>query len=383
LQASGGTIWDAIVVGAGPAGALVAHQLAARGACVLLVDKKHFPRSKVCGACLSGPALEALRSAGLGSLVARQGGIALDELQIRFCGRTARLALPGGAVLSRGRLDAALVAAAIASGAQFLQETSALVGEVRDNVRCVRLVQAGQSIETKARTVLFAAGLGGYLASPHVASGTRIMRGSRVGAGCRITAVPNSYESGTVYMAVGAEGYVGIVRVEDWSLNVAAAFEPSFVRRLGTPGRAAIELVAEAGFQPPAALEAARWQGTPPLTRQTRPLAGERLFLLGDAAGYVEPFTGEGIGWALESARAVAPLALQAIDRWDPRLERDWLRLHRRLIGRRQRVCRALAIVLRHPWMIHAGFELQARVPAAAHLVIKRWNEPSLLSNAS
>jgi flavin-dependent dehydrogenase len=383
LQASDGAIWDAIVVGAGPAGALAAHQLAVGGARVLLVDRKRFPRSKVCGACLSEPALAVLHSAGLGSLVARQSGIALEELELRFRGRTARLVLPGSAALSRARLDAALVAAATDGGAVFLEETGAFVAEARDGVRRVLLVQRGKSTETAARVVLVAAGFGRYGPGRGVAGVARIRRGSRVGAGCRVAAAPPAYGNGTVYMAVGERGYVGMVRVEDGSLNVAAAFETSFVRRVGTPGRAAMAILAEAGFAPIAALEAARWQGTPPLTRQTRPLAGERLFLLGDAAGYVEPFTGEGIAWALESARAVAPLALRAIERWDPRLAREWSRLHGRLIGRRQRVCRALAMVLRHPWLIQVGFELHARIPAAAGLVVKRCHTPSLMTNAS
>ena len=73
------------------------------------------------------------------------------------------------------------------------------------------------------------------------------------------------------------------------------------------------------------------WQGTAGLTRQTQPLAEERLFLLGDAAGYVEPFTGEGIAWALASAQAVAPLARRAMERWDPQIARDWSVLHRQI----------------------------------------------------
>ena len=174
-----------------------------------------------------------------------------------------------------------------------------------------------------------------------------------------------------------------MVRVEDGSLNVAAAFEPAFVRQLGTPGNAAQAILAEAGFAPIAELEPARWQGTPALTRQSYPRAQDRLFLLGDAAGYVEPFTGEGIGWALASARAVAPLALQAIDQWDPRLVRSWSHVHRRLIGPRQKLCRVVAMVLRRPWLANLGFELCSRAPRAAALVLERWNTYSLLSNAS
>ena len=67
-------------------------------------------------------------------------------------------------------------------------------------------------------------------------------------------------------------------------------------------------------------------KGTAPLTRRTTPIAEERLFLLGDAAGYVEPFTGEGIAWALVAGLAVAPLAIRAAKQWHPSLGVDWSR---------------------------------------------------------
>ena len=57
--------WDAVVIGAGPAGALAAHQLATRGSRTLVVDAKRFPRSKVCGGCLNRRGIAALEAAEL------------------------------------------------------------------------------------------------------------------------------------------------------------------------------------------------------------------------------------------------------------------------------------------------------------------------------
>ena len=132
-----------------------------------------------------------------------------------------------------------------------------------------------------------------------------------------------------------------------------------------------------------AGLEHAHWQGTAGLTRHTQPLAQERLFLLGDAAGYVEPFTGEGIAWALASAQAVAPLAQRAMAGWDPQIAREWSVLYRQLIGRRQRVCHAVASGLRRPWLAAIGFEVLSRLPASAGFVVHHMNAPSSLPNAS
>jgi 2-polyprenyl-6-methoxyphenol hydroxylase-like FAD-dependent oxidoreductase len=165
--------------------------------------------------------------------------------------------------------------------------------------------------------------------------------------------------------------------VEDGRLNVAASLEPTFVRRLGTPAAAAAAILAEAGLVLIPPLGAAQWQGTAALLRRTRPIAEDRMFLIGDAAGYVAPFTGEGIAWALASAQAVVPLALRAIEKWDPRLGRAWSKAHWRLIGRRHVVCRAIALALERPGLTRVGFEFCKRAPGAAELFLKRLYEPS------
>jgi flavin-dependent dehydrogenase len=183
-------------------------------------------------------------------------------------------------------------------------------------------------------------------------------------------------------MAVGRGGYVGLVRVEGGCLNVGAAFEKELIRNCGGPAGAAVRILAEAGFPPLPALHEASWQGTVPLTREAWPIAGERFFLLGDAAGYVEPFTGEGIAWAMISGQAIEPLARRAIERWDSSLPRAWTSLHRRLIVRRQYLCGGLSTLLRHPWLARAGFELVSRVPRVAGLLVRQLNARSPSASA-
>ena len=90
------SVWDAVVIGAGPAGALAARQLALGGARVLLVEKARFPRWKICGACLNGHALDALGAAGLGSLVDRLGAVGLREFRVGIGGGMIPIALPVG-----------------------------------------------------------------------------------------------------------------------------------------------------------------------------------------------------------------------------------------------------------------------------------------------
>jgi flavin-dependent dehydrogenase len=383
LETACDRVWDAIVLGAGPAGAIAAHQLAASGARTLLVDKRSFPRWKVCGACLNGAALGVLDSVGLGNLVDKLGGITLEALQLGLSGRSTQLVLPGGRALSRARLDAALVDAAVAAGTAFLPATQGLVATVQANTRQILLVQPDRTITAAARVVLVATGLGQARFEGGPVVKTRIMARSRVGAGCTVKDYPDFYQERTIFMAVGRGGYVGLVRVEEDCLNVAAAFEKALIRDCGSPGVAGGKILAEAGFPPLPALRDAFWQGTIPLTRQAWPIAGERFFLLGDAAGYVEPFTGEGIAWAMMSGQAIKPLALRAIDRWEPSLPRAWTSLHRRLITRRQYLCRGLSILLRHPWLARTAFELVAWIPGVAGPMVQRVNTPSVLSQTS
>ena len=217
------------------------------------------------------------------------------------------------------------------AGCRFFDGALALVDAESGGLRNVRLMHHGRCTHLAARTILNATGLG-HCVVPHAsAPRTTVTDGSRIGAGCRIAEPPAAYLERAVFMAVGAGGYVGMVRVEDGSLNVAAAFDPALVRQARSPGAAACVSPLEAGAPPVAGLDRADWQGTPGLTRQARPLSSDRVFFLGDAASYVEPFTGEGIAWALASARAVEPFALRAIERWDPRLARDWGQAHHRL----------------------------------------------------
>jgi flavin-dependent dehydrogenase len=324
------------------------------------------------------------REAGLSQWIGLSGDtgprpLALDRFELRFRGRALRLPLPEGVALSRARLDAALAGAAAAAGATVSFETQAVVEGVQEGTRTVRLIQRGETSHVRAKVVLNAAGLGGNCLSQHAAPRLAVAAGSRVGAGCLIQDVPAGYGGGTIFMAAGRRGYVGFVRVEDHTLNVAAAFDADFVRSHGSPGLAAESILGEAGFPAVPGLSTADWRGTLPLTRRVHPLADDRLFLLGDAAGYVEPFTGEGMAWAVASGLAVAPLALRAIQGWTTALVREWASRHSQLVGRRQRVCRAASLVLRTPWMMPLGFETLARWPAGSAYLLHRLNASSLV----
>jgi flavin-dependent dehydrogenase len=363
------TAWGAVVVGAGPGGALAARELARRSVHVLLVDRASFPRWKVCGCCLNGGALTTLRAVGLGDITERGGAVPLEAILLAARGRAVRLPLAGGVVLSREAFDAALVRAAVAAGAAFLPGTRAALGEESPGGRAVLLHQEAGSHVAFARVVLAADGLGGSLLTRAGLGPAPAVAGARIGAGVVVAEAPPFFRCGTVYMACGAGGYLGLVRLEDGRLNLAAALDADRVRAEAGPGAVAARLLAEAGWPLPSNLARESWKGTPALTRQASRLAAGRVLVLGDAAGYVEPFTGEGLAWALAAGAAVAPLAARAADHWHPALGREWPRRYARLVGRRV-VCRTTAAVLRRPALVRWVLGLLACAPALARPVV-------------
>ncbi len=373
--------WDVVVVGAGPAGALAAHGLASRGVRVLLVEQRLFPRWKVCGACLSPQALAALKTAGLGDLVAAQGGLSLERLQLGVAGRVNPIALGAGRVLSRSRLDQALLEAAVAVGATVMTGTRAVLGAAATGLepdREVVLQKGTARWSVRAKVVLIAAGLSHRAIDNETEISTSIQPHSRIGAGCVLPGEAADLAPGVLQMAVGQGGYVGLVRVESGEINLACAFDRPMLGSVGGAALLCQKILAEAGFATLPGLKESAWQLTAALSRRTIPLAGQRLLLLGDAAGYVEPFTGEGMGWAITSSLAALPLVLRGLEHWDGAIETEWRRLHRRWVAQKQRSCRVLAVVLRHPrisWGLH---RLAGSFPSVAGSMIGLLQRPAL-----
>jgi flavin-dependent dehydrogenase len=365
--------WDTVVVGAGPAGALAARQLALAGVSVLLVDRASFPRWKVCGCCLSNAALETLQSVGLGELVPSCGGVPLAQVCLGVAGHSARIGLPGGRALSRERFDAALVDAAVSAGASFLPLTQGRVLPLTSpGPRCLLLEQDQRTVIATTQVLLVADGLKSNVLASEPGCASVAWPGSRIGAGGVAESAPPFFAAGTIFMACGEGGYVGLVRLEDGRLDVAAALDASFVRRRGGLGSAVAAILTGVGWPALPDRTGLTWRGTPALTRRLTRLAGPQFFVLGDATGYVEPFTGEGMAWALASATALAPLAVEAVGEWRPDLARRWQGLHRRLFGPRRRLCSAVTRLLRWPRLVRLGVGVLSWTPFLATPLVRR-----------
>lgn len=368
--------YDIAVIGAGPAGAMAAREAARQDASVILVDKAAFPRTKVCGCCINHAALTTLTRVGLDGLPARLGAVPLHAMRLASGSGTAQLHLPEGAVLSRRALDSALVQSAQEQGVTFLDGARAKLEHAEAGQHCVMIERESRRHRISVRAIAVADGIAGRFLENHAAFSTNISRGSRLGIGAIIQDAPTDYESGTIHMACGDAGYVGLVRLECGALDVSAALAPRFVKRSGGAGPAVAACLENVGWPSVSAEANGGWRGTALLSRTRRPVAHAGIFLVGDAAGYIEPFTGEGIGWALQCGEAVADLLVNVGHDSEAMLARAWAQRYRRLVARRQVCCRGLAMLLRRPRLVRAAVGLLGHWPGAASPLVRAVSAP-------
>ena len=365
--------WDVAVIGAGPAGALAALLLARRGLSTLLIERKKFPRDKVCGGCLNARAVATLRQLGVGSILDGPKVAAVNSLHLQSRRRRAAVAIPGGAAIARSEFDQDLAGRAQVSGAMLLTEMTAEVApDVQSDLRRIVLRSRGRSVgDAYARIVLACDGLGNSSLSQLPNSGHWLRRRSRIGVGAIVDCCDDDIPLGAICMAIDPAGYVGRVRLGDGRTSIAAALDAGALRTFG-PAGAINHILARCGIAQLARHANCRLHGTPPLTRRARRVADERVFVLGDACGYVEPFTGDGMSVALETGAAITPLVQAAQTAWRPEFIVEWQRIIRSISTRRHLTCRALSGICRHSWLADVALSCASRAPGIVASLVER-----------
>jgi flavin-dependent dehydrogenase len=398
------TRWQTVVVGAGPAGFATALRLAARGLRVLLLEAGSMPRPKLCGCCLSVTGLREL--ARLQDLAGEAAALTarmtlLRRVRLATPGTTAAVPFAGGGVISREALDTAGVRAAIDAGCHWLPQTRVtLVGEPtppggRESCPdAVTVSVCGDAGETRgqltADLVVLATGLATGIRFNNAGDplgGPQITAESRLGVGTTLPPEVGGPPVGELVMAVSRGGYCGVVRLEDGRVDLAAAVERRYLAAAGSPA-AAITGILEAtdgdrltGLSSPASrrlLAAATYRGTPPLSRTSSLTSPSgRILRVGDTAGYVEPFTGEGMGWALTSARlldeavAAAGGGRPGVGVGHPAaVAAGYAVGHRRHFSIHHARCRRVALAVRRPWLVGSAVRLARFAPALAARVV-------------
>jgi geranylgeranyl reductase family protein len=316
---------EVIIVGAGPAGSALAYFLAAQGLDVLLLDKSEFPRDKTCGDGVSPRALHVLRRMGLLDRVLAAGYKINHILLFAPNGRDISAPVPPfgdlpefALVLPRLQLDDLIRACAVEAGAQF--RGSVTVTDVLRDSRCivgVRATTPGGPAELRARLTVMATGAStslleraGLLAAPPAFG--RAARAYYEGMRGLSDAVEFHFDS------VPLPGYGWIFPTSPTSANVGAGY---FVRAGRPPMRNSPRQVMDEFIANP---YVARMMSGARLTAPVKgyPLrfdfptartAFPGLALVGEACGLVNPLTGEGIDYALESAEVAVEVWGQAL----------------------------------------------------------------------
>lgn len=332
-----------IIVGAGPAGAIAATILARAGARVRLIDRAAFPRDKLCGDTLNPGALALLRHLGLSASIEERGlpvhGMRVTgEHGVTIEGRYPR-GLCGRALVRRD-VDWVLLAGAVAAGAAFEQSVAVRRAIVEEDVgsRTVRGVMVGAerserslpapvtiAADGRHSTLAFALGLARHPDRP---------RRWAVGAYFDNVAGDAAGMSSFGEMHVRRGRYIGVAQVPGPLTNVClvkplapgdpALGDPSAVLRqeLARDPMLGDRFAGARLVQPPVVLG--------PLAVDATGVGIDGLLVAGDAAGFIDPMTGDGLRFAIRGGELAAIAALEA-------LEHGWNGVHDRLTARRRR----------------------------------------------
>ena len=370
---------DALVVGAGPAGATAALALARAGLTVIVVEKALFPRRKVCGEFISASTWPLLARLGVERELAPLAGPPVERVGL-FAGEAMPQApMPSppqgeawGRAVGREHLDLALLEAAVRAGARALAGwTLAECAAPRGAWRALATRRGEPPMEIRARLVVAAHGSWerGALA-PCAPAG-----GDLLGFKARFRGA--ALAAGLMPLVVFPGGYGGMVASDGGCVSLSLCIRRDALRacRERSPGAGAGEavlahLAASCRGVRDALAGAERdgpWLAAGPIRPGIRARASLRRFAVGNAAGEAHPLVAEGISMAIQSgwllARELAAagrLDDDALGRAGERYARAWSRE----FAARVHASSAIAALAASPAATRAGVALASALPA-------------------
>jgi flavin-dependent dehydrogenase len=374
-----------VVIGGGPAGSSAARSLARHGWRTVLIERGPRHRPKACGTCLNPRAAELLRRAGLLDDVRNLAVGATHRLRVHLVGRPPLAAvLPhcdeagGGLLVPRDGLDQLLIDRAAEAGVQVVQPAVARIVELTSHRAVIELRDGSSTTHLRPRLVVGADGLRSAVAE--AAGLARPGRaGRKFGFSFQVTTpAAGAVDPDTIEMFLVSGGYLGVVAHGGKTLHVAGLvaargnapsnpldFVEWVANRFDLTKRAGLHRLRRSGCS--------RLLGAGPIPCRPHPVADERVVLVGDAAGYTEPFSGEGISWALECAEILADsVAEHSPGHWTACTVRRYRRLWKRRVGRRQHLGRLLAGALERPGLTRALLDAVTRHRAIADWLVRR-----------
>jgi flavin-dependent dehydrogenase len=373
---------DVIVVGGGPAGSVSAWLLAERGHRVLLLDKARFPRHKACSEYVNPAGARLLGELGLAGDLQTLGAHRMEAMLIHAPGGRRFLADFGIAEagsaaigLSRYRLDSLLLGRAREAGVEVREGAHVRDVLVADgSVRGVECTIDGVRMTLKARLTIGADGRHGVV-SRALGLDVPLRWPRRTGLVAHYRGVTGLGSWGEMHVAPRRQGYTGLAPLEEGLTNVAFVTDSSTVA-----GRAgSLEAFFEEGLSgiPAVASRLARAdrvggiRGIGPMAHRARRVVGDGFMLVGDAANFLDPFTGEGVYEALRGATLLAPVADAALRAGDLSADRlaPYRVARRRAFWAKRQVCWLVqGFIATPPLMDYASARLDRRPTVALTL---------------
>jgi geranylgeranyl reductase family protein len=371
---------DVLVVGAGPAGSIAAWRLARAGVRVMLVDRDRFPRHKLCGDTLNPGAVALLRSLPLvdspvDSALALSGMLVTGphaRVEARYGGDVV------GRAIERRVLDQWLLSQAIAAGAAF-EDGITVRGAVVDSSKAVTEVCGARvkvrdgtkrEISVAARMTLAADGRSSVVArSLGLAAHPSAPR--RWAFGTYVSGVAGTSDLGEMHIRGGK--YIGVAPIADDLCNVCVVTGPH------PPGRTPLDVVRKQLEADPALRDRfarARFESRVsvlgPLAFTANACGASGLLLAGDAAGFVDPMTGDGLHLAIRGGLLAAEETLAALASGDRSLAVARLESARgTAIGRKLRFNRALRRLVEVPAAVTAAGFAARFAPSAVRWAVR------------
>jgi menaquinone-9 beta-reductase len=377
---------DVVIAGAGPAGTSTAYHLASRGVRVTVIDRARFPRSKPCAECLSPQTSRILAAMGALPEVEHRG-VWLRGMIVRAPNGAAargdyaaahgfRAWRDAGLAIRREILDDVLLARARAAGARVVEETR-VTDVVRDNRGVIRGIglrdRDGESRHCAASLVVGADGLRSVVAR-RLGLWQRARWPNRISLVAHYEGVGEITDYGEMH--VEPDGFVGIADVGFGVTTVAAVFPASRAPQFSKDrSRFLDEWLASKRhlrrrFAAARRLEPAAAVG--PFAARARRAWHPGALLVGDAADFFDPFTGEGIYSALRGGELAADAIMEALrhplDGTDALREYDAQR--RREFGGKWRVERIIGASVALPAVVNRATAAMAARKELADLLV-------------